>query len=98
MADDLAYRAEHAGRRRTGRSQERGRQRDAQRERREREPQHRNLAPRITATRRRGGGSVSSAHRAVLPRCAKKFTSPGAAPTMSAAAPETSAAMRPRAA
>ena len=37
-------------------------------------------------------------HRAVVPRCWKKFTSPGAAPTTSAAAPETSAAIRPRAA
>ena len=37
-------------------------------------------------------------HFAVVPRCAKKLTSPGAAPTISADAPEISAAMRPRAA
>ena len=37
-------------------------------------------------------------HFAVVPRCWKKLTRPGAAPTISAAAPEVSAAIRPRAA
>ena len=37
-------------------------------------------------------------HLAVVPRCWKKFTSPGADPTTSAEAAEISAAIRPRAA
>jgi len=39
-----------------------------------------------------------SPHLAVVPRCSKKLTSPGAAPITSAAAAETKAAIRPRAA
>ncbi len=43
-------------------------------------------------------GEHGPGHLAVVPRCWKKLTSPGAAPTTSAAAPDVSAAIRPRAA
>ena len=45
-----------------------------------------------------GARSDAAHHFAVVPRCSKKLISPGAAPTISAAAPEISAAIRPRAA
>ncbi len=43
-------------------------------------------------------GAAGEAHFAVVPRCWKKFTSPGPDPITSAAAAEITAAIRPRAA
>jgi len=73
-------------------------------ERLDRIERRRSWGPGAERERRRDGeqrqqdSGAAGGHLAVVPRCWKKLTSPGAAPTTRADAPEITAAIRPRAA